>query len=128
MKSEQPILITDEHKRVEETLGQSENMYRLLLEQAPDGVFVSDETGRYEFVNEQACRMLGYSREELFHQVQVDGFYVDSSGILGCESVCGDAPCETFDGPGQELQSFRRDLVQLKVHRPLFLGEAANNV
>ncbi|HEY7375853.1 MAG TPA: ATP-binding protein [Polyangia bacterium] len=38
---------------------------RALVEQAPDGVFVADLSGRYTDVNSAGCRMLGYSRDEL---------------------------------------------------------------
>jgi len=43
----------------------SEDLYRVLFEQAADGIFVSDEKGRYVEVNERACEMLGYPREEI---------------------------------------------------------------
>jgi two-component system cell cycle sensor histidine kinase/response regulator CckA len=39
--------------------------FRFAIEQAPDAVFLIDRTGRFPYVNEQACRSLGYSREEL---------------------------------------------------------------
>ncbi|HEY5897541.1 MAG TPA: PAS domain S-box protein [Burkholderiales bacterium] len=38
---------------------------RALLELAPDGIFVADVEGRYTFVNEVGCRLLGYARDEL---------------------------------------------------------------
>lgn len=38
---------------------------RVLIEQASDGIFVADQSGRYTFVNAAGCRMLGYSCEEL---------------------------------------------------------------
>ena len=38
---------------------------RSLIEQAADGIFVADTDGRYTFVNEAGCRMLGFSREEI---------------------------------------------------------------
>ena len=38
---------------------------RSLIELAPDGIFVADADGRYTFVNEAGCRMLGFSREEI---------------------------------------------------------------
>ena len=36
-----------------------------LIEQAPDAIFVADREGRYLYVNEAGCRMLGYERGEL---------------------------------------------------------------
>lgn len=40
-------------------------LLRSLIEQAADGIFVADTDGRYTFVNEAGCRMLGFSREEI---------------------------------------------------------------
>ena len=36
-----------------------------LIEHAPDGIFVADSEGRYLYVNEAGCAMVGYAREEL---------------------------------------------------------------
>jgi len=46
-------------------LRQSEARYRLLVEQAPDGIFLTDGEGRCLDVNEAGARMLGYSRDEI---------------------------------------------------------------
>ena len=45
---------------------------RSLVEQAPDGIFIADIDGRYTFVNEAGCRMLGYAREEIVGRAIVD--------------------------------------------------------
>jgi PAS domain S-box-containing protein len=39
--------------------------YRLLVEQAPDAILLTDQAGRFVEVNSAACAMLGYSRDEL---------------------------------------------------------------
>lgn len=39
--------------------------YRTYVDSAPVGLFVVDESGSYVDVNPAACRMLGYTREEL---------------------------------------------------------------
>jgi PAS domain S-box-containing protein len=49
----------------ERALEASEARFRELLEQAPDAILVSDAEGRYTDANVNACRMLGYSREQL---------------------------------------------------------------
>ncbi|PTN12344.1 EAL domain-containing protein [Nitrosomonas aestuarii] len=51
--------------RVEKVLRQSETRYRSLFENAPDGIMVVDNQGICLDVNTSACRMLGYSRDEL---------------------------------------------------------------
>ena len=54
-----------ERKQAEEKLRRSEERYRTLVEQAPDGLFVTDaQAGRILDVNSAACHMLGYPREE----------------------------------------------------------------
>jgi PAS domain S-box-containing protein len=49
----------------EKALRQSEEKFRSYIDNAPDGVFVIDDTGRYIDVNEAACKMSGYSSCEL---------------------------------------------------------------
>jgi len=43
-------------------LRKSEEKYRNYIDNAPDGIFVADETGRNIEVNEAACRITGYSK------------------------------------------------------------------
>ena len=43
----------------------SEAHFRMLVEQASDGIFLSDGQGRYLDVNSAGARMLGYTREEI---------------------------------------------------------------
>ncbi|MBN2233254.1 MAG: PAS domain S-box protein [Deltaproteobacteria bacterium] len=60
-----------EIRNVREELRRSEARYRLLFEEGPDGVVVLDpETAAIIEFNDQACRQLGYSREE-FSQLNV---------------------------------------------------------
>ena len=54
-----------EQRRAEEARRQSEARYRKLFECAPDGIVIADRESRYLDANQSACRMLGYSREEL---------------------------------------------------------------
>jgi PAS domain S-box-containing protein len=54
-----------ESLQTNEELRFSEERYRILFEQAPDGIFVSDAGGHYLNVNSAGCQQLGYTREEL---------------------------------------------------------------
>mgnify|MGYP001118373578 CR=1 FL=1 len=54
-----------QQKIAEAVLRESEERFRTLFEQAADGIFVHDLEGRMVDVNQQACEMLGYSKEEL---------------------------------------------------------------
>src|SRR6266852_3035831 len=49
----------------EEALRESEAKFRELIEQASDGIFVTDKEGNFILVNSRYCEMLGYSRSEL---------------------------------------------------------------
>ncbi|MFT3891075.1 MAG: PAS domain S-box protein [Anaerolineales bacterium] len=44
---------------------ESEKRFQDLIEQASDGIFVADTTGRYTLVNEEGCRLVGYTKDEI---------------------------------------------------------------
>ena len=54
-----------ERKKAEEALRKSERRFRAIFEQCSDALLVHDDTGRMVDCNPEACRSLGYSREEL---------------------------------------------------------------
>lgn len=54
-----------ELKNIKEKLSNSEEQYRSLIEQASDAIFINNVAGNLLEVNESACKMLGYSKEEL---------------------------------------------------------------
>jgi PAS domain S-box-containing protein/putative nucleotidyltransferase with HDIG domain len=54
-----------ERKEAEEALRESEARYRGYVDNAPYGVFVSDENGRFLEVNKAAAELTGYAQEEL---------------------------------------------------------------
>jgi len=56
---------TEELAQVNAALKKSEEKYRSFIENAPDGVFVIDKNGRYNEVNDAACKITGYSKDEL---------------------------------------------------------------
>jgi PAS domain S-box-containing protein len=60
-------VITDitERTEVEEALRASETRYRMVVENTNDAIYVHDFEGNIMDVNENACRMSGYNREEL---------------------------------------------------------------
>ncbi len=49
----------------EKALQESEAHFRLLVEQASDGIFIADAQGKYVDVNSAGAEMLGYTREEI---------------------------------------------------------------
>lgn len=51
------------------------------IDRAPDAVFVADESMRFLAVNQAACRLLGYTREELLALRATDvATYPEASG------------------------------------------------
>jgi len=68
-----------ERKKVEEALQQSEEKYRTLVEQATDGIFISDKSGKFHIVNSAGSRMSGYTLEELKNMTIYD--LVDSEDL-----------------------------------------------
>ena len=68
------LLLCDitERKVGEESLRANEARFRSLVEQAGEAMFVHDFSGRFVEVNPQACRSLGYSRDELLSMTVMD--------------------------------------------------------
>lgn len=54
-----------EQVKAESALRKSEEHFRILVEQAPSGIFIADSTGKYLDVNSAGAEMLGYTREEI---------------------------------------------------------------
>jgi PAS domain S-box-containing protein len=59
-------------KKVEFALRESEQKYRLLIDQTPDGIFVADQQGNYVDVNTAGADMLGYTKDEIIGKNIVD--------------------------------------------------------
>jgi len=57
---------------LERELRDSEARYRTYIEHAPEGIFVADADGRFVDMNESACAMVGYSRDELLARTITD--------------------------------------------------------
>ena len=59
-------------KKFEMELRTSEEKYRGIIDSLVDAYFEVDLTGRHTFVNDEVCRRLGYSREELLQMTNRD--------------------------------------------------------
>lgn len=64
---------------------ETEERYRALVEQASDGIFITDSQERFLDVNNSACDMLGFSREDMLalhiHDVLPDEEYAKLSQL-----------------------------------------------
>ena len=56
----------NDRRQMEETLRESEEKYRNLIETANEGILVIDAEHRITYVNEKMAEMLEYKREEIF--------------------------------------------------------------
>jgi PAS domain S-box-containing protein len=121
-------------KRAQEALRQSEQRFRLLVEQASDGIFVADGQGAFTDVNSASCLMLGYSGEELL-RMAITSVLLAGEGDRLVAQVARLQPGETVrdewtflrkDGstfigelsckrlPGGDLQGIMRDVTERK--------------
>ena len=56
-----------ERKQTLDTIRESEERNRLILETTMDGVWTNDLSGRFLYVNDAYCEMIGYQRHELLN-------------------------------------------------------------
>ncbi|OIP91389.1 MAG: hypothetical protein AUK26_06980 [Syntrophaceae bacterium CG2_30_58_14] len=59
------LLELESRIRTEDALRESEEKYRMIIENIEDGYHEVDIKGNFTFVNESICKMIGYEREEL---------------------------------------------------------------
>ena len=69
-------------KIAEETLRESEESYRHLVETMNEGLAMADQGYIFTFVNERLCEMLGYSREEMLGRQIVEFVHEDYKDFM----------------------------------------------
>ncbi|MBE2201449.1 MAG: PAS domain S-box protein [Anaerolinea sp.] len=84
---------------------QNDFLYRALVEQAADGIFIADAQGNYIEVNNQGCAMLGYTRAELLQMnlrdllspdeladvpLRLDNLYAGKTVLIQRRLICKD--------------------------------------
>ena len=72
-----------ELRQAEEALRESEQRYRTLFEKANDAIFLENERDDIVEVNERACALLGYSRDELLKMKVPDLQALEVRGQVG---------------------------------------------
>jgi len=107
-----------------------------LLELAPDAIFIAQRTGRFTFVNDAACNLLGYTRSELLDtpiaelladpyceclQKAQDLLHCGSNDVTECRLrrkdgtwVWGEVRARAL--PAGQWQAFVRDISERKAH------------
>lgn len=72
------------HKMAEKKLIESQKKFKSYIENAPYGIIVTDETGDFVEVNNEACEMSGYSRDELIGMNIID-MIEEREGLQGID-------------------------------------------
>ena len=72
-----------ERKQAETAFKKSENLFRVLVEQAVDAFFLHDATGRIFGVNRRTCESLGYAKEELLNMKVSDITCMNEEEVAG---------------------------------------------
>jgi len=57
-----------ERKRADDALRESENKFRMLIENTSEGLLQVDNDDRAQFVNDRFCEMVGYAADELMNE------------------------------------------------------------
>src|SRR5574341_242699 len=70
-----------ERRQAEVALQDSERQYRILMEEASDGIVVLDLDGYFRMANSRVCAMFGYTRDELL-QLHVKDTYIPAEKAL----------------------------------------------
>ena len=65
----------------------NEERYRELIDQASDGIFVTDETGRYVDVNKAGCELLGYTIDEIKQKYLKEIIYLTNDTPLRMDEI-----------------------------------------
>ena len=59
------VRLEEARRQAVDALSRSEEHFRILVEQASDGIFITDEQGKFLDVNSAGAEMFGYTREEM---------------------------------------------------------------
>ena len=94
-------------EETEKAFHDSEERFRVVLENLPVGVFVHDLEGRNLIVNNEACKSTGYSKEELLSrhvaEIETDSFNMDDARKMWQHLI------ETGESVTLEFENQRKD-------------------
>ena len=75
-----------ERKQAEKALAESENLFRTSFENATAGIVMVAKDGTFSMVNDRACELWGYTREELL-QLHYNDITYEEDQVIGTISV-----------------------------------------
>ena len=86
IKAEEEVALWQVKIKAERELQQSEKQYRMLVETMNDGLGVQDEQGKWIYVNDRLCEILGYTRDEMIGKPLAD-FLTETGHIIYQEQM-----------------------------------------
>lgn len=108
------VIIEDvtDRKLAEEALRESEEWFKEIFEGSRDAIFLVDADARFIGVNEAACKLTGYSREELLsmripdlhEEGDLDAFHKYFDEIMSGLEVTSEAPLRRKDGSKVQVE------------------------
>jgi PAS domain S-box-containing protein len=97
-----------ERKRTEETLRESEEQLRASMDNAPDGVYLSDLAGNFFYGNRKAEEMIGYRHEEIIGKNMMELNLLPPDGLAKAAELLQDNIRGISTGP-DELTLKKKD-------------------
>jgi PAS domain S-box-containing protein len=102
-----------ERKIAEEKSRKTEMDFRVLVEQASDGIFISSLDGHIIDVNNYGCKLMGYSHEELrgmcipdlFFEKDIEASPLKYEEVIAGNSVLMERKIRRKDGTGTEVET-----------------------
>ncbi|MGA2367759.1 MAG: PAS domain S-box protein [Dehalococcoidia bacterium] len=95
-------------RQMEEELRESEEMFRTLLENAPDGVYMNDLEGNFLYGNRKCEEIIGYQREELIGKNFLELNILPENSLARAAQLLQDNINGKSTGP-DELELIRKD-------------------
>jgi PAS domain S-box-containing protein len=69
------VIELEEQVRLEEAMRESEAGYRYIVERATEGIWIIDQNGLTEYINDRGAEILGYTAAEMMGRSPVDFFH-----------------------------------------------------
>jgi PAS domain S-box-containing protein len=97
-----------ERKRAEETLHESEEQLRAIMENAPDGVYLNDLAGNFLYGNRKTEEITGFRREEIIGKNMMELNLLSPDGLAKAVGLLQDNSRGKSTGP-DELRLNQKD-------------------